>query len=1213
MPEYTCFLHPQEKGAALNDVCPCCGEPFGFPLTFPPEEINGKKVLEGHSRGFYGAILVTQHPRTSRKYAAKVIPKATYAAAEQGGYGKDFEVEARLHGELSGVSFVAALEDWGHAELTFHGHKIPCSFMEMEYVEGRTLTDLTSDPEPPTPRMVAQIALDLLDFVAEFEQRDIFHNDLHGYNVKVVHLAESEARRRAVHPNIIIKVLDLGSAADKTKSDPEKGRLGDIHWVAQHIIDLLDAYERSGSENPPEEIRLTSQLRRVAQLYSGRDTLRPPRVQDMREGIEATYRFGFDPWSEPIRLTSIDAHYNAQTLPPHYAPALLYDPGGTWAERLTRLGPQLLTGMRGCGKTMLLRSLEWSARGHPRDNETPEAVLERLYNDTFLGLFISSSSLLQGPRQQPVDLLIHRLFLAFAREAVRNLHLCELRSIGEVDFGALGAFSNLIQDTIPWYQPPRIRSDAVAVERAISGALQTPMQDPSLVPYLNPRNAFDVLTRGVRQLVDTWQNKKLLFLLDDVSTRYLRSENVSELLKELSIQSQDFGIVITTEKQTLEMSTPGGQIARQGRDYDQFDLGEEVLARLRGPQGAEFIENVLLRRATVTDAMPQMSPSRVLGRQPLNDIAVAIRESPARLPVYRGLEALVGMCVGDIGDVLQLYSRMLSRRSGDRVPLDAVVQDSTIRDFAENKLFALAGHDPWLYSHAVAFAQASHQQLIQSQPARLRQYGEIFVRIEPKQAKQVVPQIIRLVDEGVFVFSGGTSRTKTPRGKPSLLFKLAYRKVLGATNRIPLSARDRFELSGNRLVSWLKEPTADALQLGTITPPNDASEGPSDMNNGVNKVSRRTRKARAPHPQFVFSETGHMDGGKGRAAMELPRPRLLYEVRTLASGMLAGVDVDWAHAHVIAAIGFEDRTIGAWQNLLKIARPTGVTLLRYPDPGFAEQLVGLLSARNIDFSTRTISAHGTVEQAQTIISAAGDSPLVIDTTSLTKAQIFSLTQAALVTRRQVWVLHTCAAEYYPPEPDLSKVVDLFDAKDFARGFQCLDGIVAGEVGPFEIVTIGQQFLDPGQPSFMVAFVALKHNRVERLLETTPVERLAAIAPLHTAGAAAARSRVGKIIADYLAERHGGEVCEVGSLDHDQAYRLLIDLHRRFALEEGYNFEVALSGTKLQTVGVAMFASTTTPAAVYYSSPTRFDPAKFTRGTGETRVIHLERLEAGASA
>src|SRR5437870_3818219 len=109
--EYSCFLHPQEKGDSLDERCPVCREPFGFPLEHHPERINGKVVERALSRGFYGAVFLARHPRTNTPYAIKVIPVATYAPKSDGGYEKDFLEEAKLHLELGGTGLVAELRD----------------------------------------------------------------------------------------------------------------------------------------------------------------------------------------------------------------------------------------------------------------------------------------------------------------------------------------------------------------------------------------------------------------------------------------------------------------------------------------------------------------------------------------------------------------------------------------------------------------------------------------------------------------------------------------------------------------------------------------------------------------------------------------------------------------------------------------------------------------------------------------------------------------------------------------------------------------------------------------------------------------------------------------------------------------------------------------------------------------------------------------------
>jgi hypothetical protein len=103
------------------------------------------------------------------------------------------------------------------------------------------------------------------------------------------------------------------------------------------------------------------------------------------------------------------------------------------------------------------------------------------------------------------------------------------------------------------------------------------------------------------------------------------------------------------------------------------------------------------------------------------------------------------------------------------------------------------------------------------------------------------------------------------------------------------------------------------------------------------------------------------------------------------------------------------------------------------------------------------------------------------------------------------------------------------------------------------------------------------------------------------------------MAEYLVRRYTGDVYGIPSLSHDKAYELLLELYKRYLLDGGYNFQIALTGTKMHAVGAGMFASVASPSSVYYSKPARFDPERFTKGTGVTRLLHLKRTEIGDSA
>ena len=207
---------------------------------------------------------------------------------------------------------------------------------------------------------------------------------------------------------------------------------------------------------------------------------------------------------------------------------------------------------------------------------------------------------------------------------------------------------------VPWFVPPRNSLDITAIERALVAASQQVVDEEKTQRLsINTKQDFEELAIAAKRLTDIWSDKQLLFLLDDVSTRAMPLEDVEELLSQFSVSSTHFGFKVSTENQTIALTTQGGEPARRFRDYDYFDLGVQVLRRCA--QGSKFIENVLAARTKYTSGVHYQSPKSVLGEQSLSDLATALREKQQK--VYWGIEAISAMCVGDVGDILNCTPR----------------------------------------------------------------------------------------------------------------------------------------------------------------------------------------------------------------------------------------------------------------------------------------------------------------------------------------------------------------------------------------------------------------------------------------------------------------------------------------------------------------------------------------------------------------------------
>jgi hypothetical protein len=63
-------------------------------------------------------------------------------------------------------------------------------------------------------------------------------------------------------------------------------------------------------------------------------------------------------------------------------------------------------------------------------------------------------------------------------------------------------------------------------------------------------------------------------------------------------------------------------------------------------------------------------------------------------------------------------------------------------------------------------------------------------------------------------------------------------------------------------------------------------------------------------------------------------------------------------------------------------------------------------------------------------------------------------------------------------------------------------------------------------------------------------------------------------------------------------------YRRLYGAEGANFEVALTGSKLQAVAVAALSARRKISQAWYVSPKEFDVSRFTQGVGTLKVYQI---------
>ena len=1217
MAKYCCFFCPDNNFSerSLGDRCENCGRPFGFPLFNPPQHIGQYKVLEALNRGFYAATYVVERtgPLASR-VVLKVSPKEFYSFFNN----KDFERECQTHLSVSAdTDHIVAIRDMGHSSVSFGSDELECYFAELEYVEGPILSDYLEGREKASAQIVAQISIDLLRLHEEFRKKGVYHNDLHPANIIVKHLAPTQHRANAIDGSIRVIAIDLGSVLEYSRSDSQQMRYGDLHWICDHLNKLTNRLLTTPDESSDLEYRLASALQVVFHMLAAEvQNQRTPSSDDLIDRISEAYwrlpRHPWRPWSQPWSLQTFGASYNAQTLQPWHVPLLLVDQGQEWLNQITIPGPQVIVGMRGCGKTIFLRALQFHARAAKnRPEESDDVAVKRIQQDSFVGLFVSAQRLLDTPARQATR---HpdpftRLFAAYALEAVRALlHLSDIARAEVADSAHL-TMASAIQEFMS--QDAKVTNvlDLQELDRRLDKLLVEISRgdgEQSLIGH--PSEAFAFLAETLRRCALCWSDVQVLYLLDDVSTRYLKEPGIRELLSTLIFQNPICAFKMTSEIQTMELglTTPGENLlARVGRDLSVFDLGSEVYKRIKSRRGTEFVQQILSKRADQFPGHLRVTPSNILGDCALETIAQEIASSTEtsrkRKEVYRGISALAHVCVGDIGDVISLYERIL-RRQTSIIPVPDGIQSECFQEHCSHRLYDLNRRGSHLKDAAKSFAEASYELLVRSYreantkdqtKPRLRQYASIYVRVTTGDKGRQIERLRDLIDAGVFVFAGGSPRSKTRDSDPILQFKLTFRRIYGLVNFIGLSERDRFELSGPELEEWLDNPGngKEVLlrNLGGGLGPIDTGDEEIDLGSGVD-IGAGGRPEATPQWPTLFdaledSDSTGQDGTETIVGTDDVRVEQLSDEEVSKIGF----------GSATIGLGFEERTLHSVMQISQAHLPNIVYTVQYGERGKSDEILQVLLRRECE--VRSVEYSNLSED----VFSGVEGPALIDVTGLAKPAIFYAIRASLKRDAVVYVMHTGADVYYPRNEDLLRLVAAQERRDRHEFFEVMADILTGEERPYSLLPLLDSDVDQTRRRVLYAFSAPKHERLLSLLDQREFDRLELVAPTGDTE----RNRVAREVAGIAATDNPDAHIELmGSDDLTMTVELLLERFVRCYTHLGLNFEIGLTGSKMQTVAAAAVSAVRKVSQCWYVSPNKFDVERFTRGSGQTRFFKV---------
>jgi len=1190
-------------------------------LLHQPNTIGQYTVLEPISRGFYSATYRARQESLARIVVLKIIPVGVYEF-----FKKDWTRECQEHAAIAnGNPFVANITEQFTETVDFSGSIVQCHVAVLDNLTGPTLEQTLDDPDKHalTPRAAAQIAADLFEILHLFIQRERYHNDLHAGNIIINRLPPRNLRSDSCESGIRAVAIDLGSVLDADRSGEHQGRvLGDQHHVARHISRLAAVVQTRLRSDL--DYRVFGTLLGLAEhLAPETSSQRLMTANDASDSLRAALLAIDEPWRQPLSLRRFGDAYNAQALESWHVPELWFDPDGKWLTRTTTRGPQVITGMRGCGKTMLLRALHFHARA-AQPGKPPEVSerLAQLTRDQFVGLYASCQKLLDPQHHRnktaaDISRPFERLYIAYVRDAVRVLR--HLRSIAPSSL--LAPINVLFADSLTPLEFDK-RANYGQSEQSLEQFLvdvQFSLAEgkPRCKLRMAPAEAFSHLATTIQSSNHLFSGKYVLFLLDDVSTRYLDHDMVRELISRLLFQHPSCAFRITTEAQALHrlLLSPGGSApADPNRDYEEFDLGNEVYRLLQEgstKQRMGFVSEILRRRGRLFHDDPYTrDPEELLGDVSLQEIASEIANSSAtsreRKRVYRGLRAVQAVCVGDLGDIVKLYEKILQRANPNERTVPPERQSDCFLEHSAGLMHFLNRRDEHKKNLALSFAQAAGELLQRSARAsgvekpRLRQYTKLYVRVDAgPNSYSDAEKILDLLDAGVFVYDGGSPRSKTRDSDPVLQFKLSFRKMLGLASYIGLADRDRFELSGENLTRWLSDPASakDILVesesknehiANSVDEADDAHVAEADLARPPNEG---VPSPKAPITDSVPQQLRLVESSIVIPAPAVYLPSLNVSTSSITLESLAGRDVDL----LVLARGFEDRAFQSAQQLVRLIRPKRILLVYYDDT----------QGERIEELLLTCKAHlrrvTTYDELNTqLASVAGD--IVVDASGLSKAYLFIAVRNVLRVAGHVTLVHTLAEQYFPRNEDLKDRGIGMQSSD-SEVLSLMDELLMGEHGPYRLIQLHEELAEPERWRTLIASTSPKNDRLLHLLDARAYDAVRIFVPPATS----LRRRVTRAAAQLSASAADSNVSliDVDTNDLPSAMREAERTYNELYFRSGANIEIGLTGSKMHAVAFGALAATVRVAAAWYVVPKQYDEQRFTKGVGESHCFEIQ--------
>lgn len=646
-------------------------------------ESNGVLLGVDSRMGMKGFVLRVQDIDSEVVYAAKICVPEDYKSERT---------------EKTEVALSAALRDGGTLfALPMHAGHID-KFPEMpgtqekyvcfisEWVAGQTLEAwCISEGKSLSIEFIIQVVSDIARAVTFLGRKDLKHDDLHWGNVMVRPKTPELIMSESDQYEVSICLIDMGSLKPKTQ---QTNKSKDDYLSMVHILHQIynEAWrQRNIAVAAPKFFDkffqlLDSMLDEDPSRYYPDPAMLMRAIDNLNQDIDDdTLSGGAAKIFDPFEGISAEHLADDETLLSIFSEAL------PWFRFMMEPKPLVLTGPRGCGKSMLFRFMSASTQIKAAKKGVVTTPISGF------GVYISCATHLQNNliwiARDPgrVRKYAHKVTTYFqlvvARELVKALGLVwadnEARKQFDLRFPMLERWlswiTNQFDNTI---ETPRLVGEnrllhfSEDLDRACIAVYKDMLNGRSEGIVL-PDGFLGAITEKLVELLPRFKRDPVVFLLDDYTENRLHADIQSVLNRIIFERRASHYFKISCERLGFNAIDSEGVRIDDSREYEGMDAGRHAVEDCKISEAVAFLGGLIDKR--LAKAGWSGSTATLLGSSSPyendSDLATFIRDEGSKQGkkyYYYGMTHLAQLWSGDIATILQVFKEMCIHGNVDK-------------------------------------------------------------------------------------------------------------------------------------------------------------------------------------------------------------------------------------------------------------------------------------------------------------------------------------------------------------------------------------------------------------------------------------------------------------------------------------------------------------------------------------------------------------------